>query len=39
MLNNEKAIINEGPFYIYKIAEYEIVEFTPTKYADGFKYL
>lgn len=33
-----KAIINEDPFYINKIAEYEIVEFEPTKYADGFEH-
>jgi uncharacterized protein YciI len=32
-----KTIINEDPFYINKIAEYEIVEFLPTKYADGFQ--
>jgi len=24
-------------FYIYKIAEYEIIEFLPTKYAEGFE--
>lgn len=33
-----KAIISEDPFYINKIAEYEIVEFEPTKYADGFEH-
>ncbi|MBZ9626276.1 YciI family protein [Clostridium sp. FP2] len=32
-----KTIISEDPFYINKIAEYEIVEFLPTKYADGFE--
>ena len=32
-----KTIINEDPFYINKIAEYEINEFLPTKYADGFE--
>ncbi|MCB2314234.1 YciI family protein [Clostridium tagluense] len=32
-----KRIISEDPFYINKIAEYEIVEFLPTKYADGFE--
>lgn len=32
-----QAIIKEDPFYINKIAEYEIVEFLPTKYADGFE--
>lgn len=29
-------IIKEDPFYIKEIAEYEIIEFSPTKYADGF---
>ncbi|MCB2300949.1 YciI family protein [Clostridium tagluense] len=33
-----KTIISEDPFYINKIAEYEIVEFLPTKYADGFEH-
>ncbi|ERI91839.1 hypothetical protein HMPREF1982_02882 [Clostridiales bacterium oral taxon 876 str. F0540] len=32
-----QAIIKEDPFYINKIAEYEIVEFLPTKYAEGFE--
>ncbi len=32
-----QAIIKEDPFYINKIAEYELVEFLPTKYADGFE--
>ncbi len=32
-----KTIIDEDPFYINKIAEYEIVEFLPTKFADGFE--
>ena len=32
-----KTIINEDPFYINKIAEYEIIEFLPTKYVDGFE--
>ncbi|WP_411681780.1 YciI family protein [Clostridium thailandense] len=30
-------IIKEDPFYEKKIAEYEIIEFIPTKYADEFK--
>lgn len=30
-------IIKEDPFYINKIANYEIIEFSPTKYADGFE--
>jgi len=32
-----ETIIEEDPFYIKKIAEYEIIEFSPTKYADGFE--
>jgi len=32
-----ETIIKEDPFYINKIAEYEIIEFLPTKYADGFE--
>lgn len=32
-----QAIIKEDPFYINEIAEYEIVEFLPTKYAEGFE--
>ncbi|MGL5352927.1 MAG: YciI family protein [Clostridium sp.] len=36
-MDEVKSIINEDPFYINKIAEYEIVEFLPTKYADGFE--
>ncbi|SFB10030.1 YciI family protein [Clostridium frigidicarnis] len=37
--NREKVerIIKEDPFYIKEIAEYEIVEFLPTKYANGFE--
>lgn len=31
------SIINEDPFYINEIAKYEIIEFIPTKYADGLK--
>lgn len=30
-------IIKEDPFYISKIADYEMIEFSPTKYADGFE--
>ncbi|MEH7106922.1 hypothetical protein [Bacillus sp. JJ1764] len=33
-----ETIIKEDPFYINKIAEYEIIEFSPTKYAGGFEY-
>ncbi len=44
ILCNEKSmkavekIIREDPFYIKKIAEYEIIEFSPTKYAEGFEH-
>lgn len=30
-------IIREDPFYANRVAEYEILEFLPTKYADGFE--
>jgi Uncharacterized protein conserved in bacteria len=33
-----KEIINEDPFHKKNIAEYEIIEFIPTKYDDKFKY-
>lgn len=32
-----KEILKEDPFYYKRIAEYEIVEFSPTKYAKGFE--
>lgn len=31
------SIILEDPFYKNDISEYEIIEFTPSKYADGFE--
>ncbi|BCZ48840.1 hypothetical protein psyc5s11_49070 [Clostridium gelidum] len=31
------SIIKEDPFYKNNIAKYEIIEFIPTNYADGFK--
>jgi Uncharacterized protein conserved in bacteria len=31
-----KNIIKEDPFFINKVAEYEIIEFEPTKFAPGF---
>lgn len=37
-ISEVKEIIKEDPFYEKKIAEYEIIEFMPTKYADKFKY-
>jgi len=33
----KKYILKEDPFYSKRIAEYEIVEFSPTKYAEGFE--
>ncbi len=30
-------IIKEDPFYKNNIAKYEIIQFIPTNYADGFK--
>lgn len=35
--NEVKGIINEDPFYKKNIAEYEIIEFIPTKHDDKFK--
>ena len=31
------SIIQEDPFYIHHIAEYELIEFIPTKYAKEFE--
>ena len=31
------SIIKEDPFYINEVAKYEVIEFMPTKYVDGFK--
>lgn len=31
-----KVILKEDPFSAKNIAEYEIIEFSPTKYAEGF---
>lgn len=36
-MDEVEDIIKEDPFYIKKIAEYEIIEFLPTKYAEGFE--
>ena len=30
------SIIQKDPFYIHQIAKYEVIEFIPTKYAEGF---
>ena len=35
-LEEVKKIISEDPFNINRIAEYEITEFFPTKYAEDF---
>ncbi|PIT06719.1 YciI family protein [Snodgrassella alvi] len=32
-----EAILQEDPFYIHKLAEYEVIEFVPSKYANGFE--
>ncbi|HYK72794.1 MAG TPA: YciI family protein [Pseudoneobacillus sp.] len=32
-----ETIIKEDPFYFKQIAEYDIIEFSPTKYAEGFE--
>jgi uncharacterized protein YciI len=32
-----EALIKEDPFYIEEIGEYEIIEFLPVMYADGFE--
>jgi len=32
-----KEILKEDPFYSKNIAEYEIIEFSPTKYAEEFE--
>lgn len=36
-MDEVETIIKEDPFYSNKIAEYDIVEFLPTKYANGFE--
>ena len=32
-----EKIIQEDPFYREELAEYEVIEFLPTKYAEGFE--
>ncbi len=34
---NLEEILHEDPFYINGFAEYQIYEFSPTKYCDSFK--
>ncbi|ABS22616.1 YciI family protein [Bacillus cytotoxicus] len=31
-----QEILMEDPFYKHQVAEYELIKFTPTKYADQF---
>jgi len=33
-----EKIIKEDPFYIHQIADYNIIEFIPTKYNEHFKF-
>lgn len=37
-IDEVKEIISEDPFHINKLADYEIIEFYPAKYAPDFKY-
>lgn len=30
-------IMKEDPFYINEVAKYDVIEFQPTKYTDGFE--
>lgn len=34
-----QEIMKSDPFYINKVATYDVIEFIPTKYADGFQRL
>lgn len=39
-LSNRKIVdelIEHDPFFIHKIAEYQVIEFNPVKYHDNFK--
>lgn len=36
-IDEVNAIVKEDPFYKEKIANYEIIEFLPTKYVSNFK--
>lgn len=36
-LEEAQSIISEDPFHIKELAEYELVEVIPTKYAKGFE--
>ncbi len=35
--NKVLDIIKEDPFYVKKIAKYELIDFVPSKYAEEFK--
>lgn len=35
--NEIEKIIKEDPFHIYQIADYDIIEFIPSKYNENFK--
>ena len=35
--NELEKIVAQDPFYVHQIAEYEIIEFTPTKYDEALK--
>lgn len=37
-INEVKSIINDDPFHKEKVANYEIVEFVPSKYTSNFKH-
>ncbi len=32
-----QALISEDPFHLEGVAEYKVIEFEPTKYAEGFE--
>lgn len=35
--NEAEQIIKEDPFHIHQVADYEIIEFIPSKYNENFK--
>ncbi len=35
-IDEVQAIIREDPFHKFEIADYEIIEFEPSKYVEGF---
>lgn len=36
--NEVEEIIRKDPFYIHQVADYEIIEFIPSKYNEHFKF-